>query len=73
MIPTRIRTRPKRYGAGMMALGFVLLVALRFWASPVGRSITGRNGVSVAAFLGIPLFLALLAAGIGVFLLEPDQ
>jgi hypothetical protein len=73
VIPSLIRARPRRYGAAVVALGFVLLVALRFWASPVGRTITGRDGVSLVAFLGIPLFLGLLAAGIGLFLLEPER
>lgn len=73
VLPGHIRARPKRYGVGIAALGFVLLVVLRFWASPVGRSITGRNSVSVTAFLGIPVFLALLVAGIWVFLQEPDR
>lgn len=72
MIPNHIRASPKRYGVGIASLGFVLLVALRFWTSPVGRSITGRDSVGVAAFLGIPVFLALLVAGIWLFLLEPE-
>lgn len=72
-IPARIRAQPRRYGIATIALAFVALVALRAWASPVGRSITGRQGVSVVAFLGIPLFLGLLALGIGIFLLEPAE
>lgn len=73
VLPTRVRASPKRYGVGVAALGFVLLVVLRFWASPVGRTIAGRDDVGLIAFLGIPLFLGLLVAGIGLFLLEPDR
>lgn len=73
MLPNTVRARPRRYGVALAVLAFVLLVALRFWTSPVGRSITGREGVGVLAFLGIPVFLGLLAAGIWLALLEPER
>lgn len=73
VLPRSVRARPRRYGTAIALLGFVLLVALRLWTSPVGRTVTGRDGISVVAFLGIPVFLGLLAAGIGLALLEPER
>lgn len=68
-----LRRRPRRYGAGLVALGFVALLALRFVASPIGRRILGQRDVGVVAFLAIPVFLGIVALGIAVFLLEPDD
>lgn len=72
-LPDAVRRRPRYYGALVVATGFLSLVALRFLASPVGRRILGVDRVGVVAFLGIPLFLGLLAAGILLFLLEPTE
>lgn len=69
----QIRARPRRNGAATIGLSFVALVLLRAWVSPIGRMVTGREGVSIVAFLGIPLFLVVLAAGIGLFLSEPVE
>lgn len=58
----------KRLGVAVAAVGLVLLLTLRVWASPVAMMVTGRSGVSVVAFLGIPLFLLVIGAGVVVFL-----
>lgn len=58
----------RRLGVGIAAAGLILLLTLRLWASPVAMAITGRPRVSVVAFLGIPLFLLVVGAGIVVFL-----
>lgn len=72
MLPDRISARPQRYGVSLMALSLLGLVGLRIWASPVGRSVTGRETVSLGAFLGIPVGLGLLALGILLFLRDPE-
>jgi hypothetical protein len=58
----------RRLGAGIAAVGLVLLLTLRLWASPVAMTITGRPRVGVALFLAIPLFLLVIGAGVVVFL-----
>lgn len=60
-------------GASLIGAGVVLLLSLRFWASPVARRITGADPAGFAAFLGIPLFFALAGGGIALFLWEPDR
>lgn len=61
-----------RYGIVTVLAGIVLLVALRVWASPIGRQISGREGITLVDFLLIPLFLVFVAIGIGLFLWEPN-
>lgn len=58
----------RRLGVGVAAAGLILLLTLRLWASPVAMAITDRPRVSVVAFLGIPLFLLIVGAGIVIFL-----
>lgn len=58
----------RRLGVAVAAAGLVLLLTLRLWASPIAMAITGRPRVSLVAFLGIPLFLLVIGAGIVVFL-----
>lgn len=58
----------RRLGVGIAAVGLVLLLTLRLWASPIALTITGRPGVNVLTFLGIPLFLLVVAAGVFIFL-----
>ena len=58
----------RRLGVAVAVLGLVLLLTLRLWASPVAIIVTGRPRVSVVAFLGIPLFLLVIGAGIAIFL-----
>ena len=58
----------RRLGAGLAAVGLVLLLTLRVWASPISLVITGRSGVSVVAFLLIPVLLLVVGAGIALFL-----
>lgn len=69
---TAIRNHSTRYGALTVVAGVVLLVALRVWASPLGRRITDRSGNGLLEFLSIPLFFLVVAAGIALFLWEPD-
>ena len=58
----------RRLGLGVAVVGFLLLLSLRFWASPITRTITGREGVSVVSFLAIPLFLLVIGVGIVIFI-----
>ena len=58
----------RRLGVAIAALGLVLLLTLRIWASPIAMIVTGRPRVSVVAFLAIPLFLLVIGAGVIVFL-----
>lgn len=73
IVSTAIRTNHRRLGAAAIALGFVSLVVLRFWVSPIARRATGREAVGVAEFLGIPLFLGLVVLGIALLLWEPGE
>lgn len=68
-----IRANHRRLGAGAIALGFVSLVVLRFWVSPIARRATDRGAVGVVEFLGIPLFLGLVVLGIALLLWEPEE
>lgn len=68
----RIRDRSTATGVGLIALGVLLLLSLRFWASPIARYITGREPAGFVAFLGIPVFFVVVGAGIALFLWEPD-
>lgn len=58
----------QRLGVAVAALGLVLLLTLRLWSSPVVTVVTGRSQVGVVAFLGIPLLLLVVGAGIAIFL-----
>lgn len=58
----------RRFGVGIILIGFFLLLSLRLWASPIAMTITDRSRVSVVAFLSIPLFLLIIGAGIVIFL-----
>ena len=58
----------RRFGVGIILIGFFLLLSLRLWASPIAMTITDRSRVSVVAFLAIPLFLLIIGAGIVIFL-----
>lgn len=58
----------RRLGVGVAVVGLVLLMTLRLWASPVALTITGRSGVSLVAFLGIPVLLLVVGAGIVIAL-----
>lgn len=62
----------RRLGVGVAVVGLVLLMSLRLWASPIALTITGRRGVSLVAFLGIPVLLLVVGAGI-VIALWGDQ
>lgn len=70
---TRIVDRSTTSGIVLIALGVVLLLTLRFWASPLARSITGREPAGYVDFLGIPLFFVVVGAGIALFLWEPER
>lgn len=58
----------RQLGVAVATVGLVLLLTLRLWASPVAMIVTGRPRVSVVAFLGIPLFLLVIGAGVTIFL-----
>lgn len=58
----------RRLGLAVGGVGLLLLLTLRFWASPVARTVTGRSEVGVASFLAIPVVLVVLGAGIVIFL-----
>ena len=58
----------RRFGVGIILIGFFLLLSLRLWASPIAMTITDRSRVNVVAFLSIPLFLLIIGAGIVIFL-----
>ena len=58
----------RRLGVGIAGVGFLLLLTLRAWASPIALQITGRSGVSLVTFLGIPLLLLVVGAGIVIAL-----
>lgn len=67
---TRFDTR--MVGAGLVAAGALLLVLLRFWASPLARAVTGGDSVGVVSFLAIPIFLVFVALGIALLLWGPE-
>lgn len=58
----------RRLGVGIAIVGFLLLLTLRVWASPIALVITGRPGVNVVTFLLIPVLLLVVGAGIAVAL-----
>ena len=58
----------RRLGVAVAAVGLVLLLTLRLWASPVAMTITGRPRVAVVTFLAIPAVLLVIGAGIVIFL-----
>lgn len=58
----------RRLGVGIAAVGVVLLLTLRLWASPIAITITGRAHSSTATFLAIPVVLLVVAAGIVIAL-----
>lgn len=62
----------RRLGVGVAVVGAILLMTLRLWASPIALTITGRRSVSLVAFLGIPVLLLVVGAGI-VIALWGDQ
>ncbi|MFB6354089.1 MAG: hypothetical protein ABEJ92_08395 [Halobacteriales archaeon] len=66
-----LREQNRRIGAGLVIVGLVLLVSLRWWTSPLVRRITGRGGDFFAEFLLIPVLLAFVGAGILLLLWEP--
>lgn len=70
--PTNMSVDHRRLGVGVAVVGLVLLMSLRLWASPVALTITGRPSVSLVAFLGIPILLLVVGAGI-VIALWGDQ
>lgn len=58
----------RRLGVAVAAIGLVLLLTLRVWASPIIMTITDRPRVSVLSFLAIPVLLVVIGAGIIIFL-----
>ncbi len=72
-LTTTIKERHMALGAGLLALGIILLVGLRFWASPVARRITGTEPPGAIDFIGIPVFLVVAGLGLFLFLWEPNH
>lgn len=70
-LSTTVRERSTAVGAALIGLGVLLLLALRFWASPLARYTTGREPPGLVAFLGVGLFLVVVGTGITLFLWEP--
>ena len=68
----RLRGRSTRTGAILIGVGVVLLIALRFWASPLSRRILGREPSGFFDFIAIPVFFVCVGAGIVLFLWEPE-
>lgn len=62
----------RRVGAAALILGVAALLTLRVWASPIARTVTGREGVTVLSFLGIPVFLVLFGVGIALLVWGPE-
>lgn len=71
-VVTRIVERSTASGAVLIGVGVLLLLALRFWASPIARRIIGRAPPGFADFIGIFLFFVVVSVGIGLFLWEPE-
>lgn len=69
----RVAARSTAYGAGLVGLGVLLLLALRFLASPIARRILDREPAGFVEFLGIPAFFVLVGIGVALFLWEPDR
>lgn len=63
-----MRYDTRTIGAIIAVVGLFLLLTLRLWASPVARTITGRESVNVVAFLGIPTLLVVFGIGVVLFL-----
>lgn len=68
-----LRERNRQIGLLLTVVGVVLLLSLRWWTSPLLRRITGREAIGAIAFLMIFVFFALIAAGIGLLLWEPEK
>lgn len=68
----RVQDNSTRYGIATVALGLVLLIGLRLWASPLTRRMTGRASNGLLEFLLIPVFLGVVLVGTLLFLWEPD-
>lgn len=70
-LSTTLRERSTATGVALIGLGVLLLLALRFWASPLARYTTGRDPPGLVAFLGVGVFLVVVGTGIALFLWEP--
>lgn len=66
-----VRARHRELGVLIVVAGLAMLITLRWWTSPILRRVTGRNEISVLAFLLIPAFLLVIGAGIALVLWEP--
>lgn len=67
-----IRERNRTIGLAVILGGFLLLLGLRWWTSPLTQQATGMTTVNLSSFLLIPVFLVCVAVGISLFLWEPD-
>ena len=56
----------RRTGVVVAAVGVLLLLTLRVWASPVALAITGREHASTLTFLAMPVGLLVVGLGIAI-------
>lgn len=66
-----VRENSTATGVILIAAGVLLLLALRFFASPLARYITDSEPPGFLAFIGIPIFFLVVGVGIALFLWEP--
>lgn len=70
-LETRVLEQSTKSGALLIGLGILMLLSLRFFASPVATTIMNREAPGFVAFLGIPVFFVLTGLGVALFLWEP--
>lgn len=72
-LEARIGEQSTATGAALIGVGVVLLLALRFVASPLARRILGQEPPGFTEFIGIPVFFIVVGVGIALFLWEPER
>jgi len=68
---TKITGQSTKIGVILIILGVLLLLSLRFWASPIARRIIGQNPPGFVDLMGIFVFFIVVGIGIFLFLWEP--